>query len=373
MSARSEPLVEAERAAVEHGIIDCDVHNAIRSRDVLKKYLPVRFARLYDQGVATPSHAGQTMGARPAPHIYRLDTRPAGGPPGSSLELMQEQLLDPFNVLRVVLHPVTEVLGAPTAGPLSGAIMAALNDWMVEEWLDRDARAFGGISVSIEDGARAAAEIARVADHPKFVNVVLTICTREGLGHPNYWPIYEAATDRGLPIVCHVGGFSGTQTACGWQTYFVEGHSSWAGIYQAQAVSLIASGVFERFPGLQIVLEEGGVAWMPSLVWRLDRIWEAMGEDVPETSRRPSELFREHFWFTSQPFDEPERPADIVTMLDHLDMDGHLMFASDYPHWDFDDPTRVLTAKTIGAERHERIFRHNAEALFDFDRGGQRS
>jgi predicted TIM-barrel fold metal-dependent hydrolase len=48
---------------------------------------------------------------------------------------------------------------------------------------------------------------------------------------------------------------------------------------------------------------------------------------------------------------------------------GHrVLFASDYPHWDFDDPTHILPAGPIGAERHERIFRLNAESLFDFDR-----
>jgi predicted TIM-barrel fold metal-dependent hydrolase len=365
----ADAAVEQVGASVASGIIDCDVHNATRSRAVLRRYLPGRFARLYDQGTTTPGHAGQTMGARPSPGIYRLDSRPAEGPPGSSLELMIEQLLDPFDVRRAVLHPVMEVLGAPTAGPLSGAIMTALNDWMVDEWLDADARVYGGISVSVEDGARAATEITRAAEHPKFVNVVLPIGTREGLGHAKYWPIHEAAADLGLPIVCHVGGFSGTQTACGWQTYFVEGHTSWTGLFQAQAVSLIESGVFERFPDLQIVLEEGGVAWMPSLMWRLDRLWESMGEDVHDTNRLPSELVREHFWFTTQPFDEPERPGDVVTLLDHLGMDDRIMFASDYPHWDFDDPTRVLTSKAIGAERRERIFRGNAEAVFGFDRG----
>jgi predicted TIM-barrel fold metal-dependent hydrolase len=350
------------------GIVDCDVHNATRSPETLRKYLPGRFAALYEQGTPAPPNAGLSLGARPAPHIYRLDSSPTGGTPGSSLELMREQLLDPFNVKRAILHPVLEVLLAPTSGALSGAIMTALNDWMVDEWLGADPRIFGGISVSVEDGGRAAAEIARAGQHPGFVNVVVPVVTREGLGHPNYWPIYEAASDLGLPVVCHVGGFSGTHSATGWPGYFVESHTAYAEVYQAQVVSLVGSGVFERFPGLQIVLEEGGVGWMPSLMWRLDRVWSTMGEQVHQTARRPSELIREHFWFTTQPFDEPEPANGVVTLLEHLDMDNRIMFASDYPHWDFDDPTRVLTARTVGADRHERIFRHNAESLFDFDR-----
>jgi hypothetical protein len=331
--------------------------------------MPARYASLYAQGSGLGGHSGQYIGARPQAHIYRTDALPSTGTPGSDLELMREQLLDAFNVRKAVLHPVLEVLIAPQSGRLSHAIMAAINDWMVDQWLDEDDRLAGGISVSVENGAQAAEEVARAAAlHPGFVAVVLPVVTREGLGHPNYWPIYEAASGLGLPVVLHVGGFSGTQTPCGWPTYFVEMHTAYAGAYQTQMVSLIGGGVFERFPGLQIVFEEGGVGWMASLMWRLDRIWEAMGDQVQDTTRRPSELIREHVWFTTQPFDEPERDNDLVTMLDHLDMDDRIMFASDYPHWDFDNPTRVLPAKLVGAERREKIFSANAERLFNFHR-----
>jgi predicted TIM-barrel fold metal-dependent hydrolase len=372
MAAVQEQVPEAEQGSVVDGIMDCDVHNATRSPDVLKKYLPKRYAGLYEQGGPVGGHAGQFVGARPQPHIFRTDSVPDRATPGSDLELMREQLLDPFNISKAVLHPVLEVLMAPLSGGLSNAIMAAINDWMVDCWLDEDERLLGGISISVENGAQAAAEIARVAAHRRFVAVVLPIVTREGLGHPNYWPIYEAATNFDLPVVLHVGGFSGTQTAAGWPTYFVEHHTAYAGAYQSQVVSIVGGGVLERFPNLQIVLEEGGVAWMPALMWRLDRIWESMGDKVHDTSRRPSELVREHFWFTTQPFDEPERPQDLITLLDHLDMDDRIMFASDYPHWDFDNPTRILPARRIGEERHNRIFRTNAEVLFDLNGPGAR-
>jgi predicted TIM-barrel fold metal-dependent hydrolase len=42
------------------------------------------------------------------------------------------------------------------------------------------------------------------------------------------------------------------------------------------------------------------------------------------------------------------------------------VFSSDYPHWDFDDPDRVLPASLIGAERRAKILHENAERLFNF-------
>jgi predicted TIM-barrel fold metal-dependent hydrolase len=164
----------------------------------------------------------------------------------------------------------------------------------------------------------------------------------------------------------HVGGFSGTHFGAGWPTYFVEHHTSFTQAYVTQVVSLVSSGVFERFPRLRVVFEEGGIGWMPSLMWRLDHSWEAMREHVPHLTEPPSSVIRRHMAFTTQPLDEPEQARFLVDVLDQLDMDDRIMFASDYPHWDFDDPERVLPASLIGAERRKRILSENALSFFDF-------
>jgi predicted TIM-barrel fold metal-dependent hydrolase len=295
---------------------------------------------------------------------------PAAGPPGSDFELMQEQLLNRFGVRRAILSPL-EILGWPTYGELAQAMTAALNDWMVEEWLERDERLYGSISIPVEDGARAALEVRRAAQNPRFVNVFMTMVTREGLGHPKYWPIYETAADLGLPVVAHVGGFSGTHTSTGWATYFVEHHAAHTQAYQAQIVSLVYSGVFDRIPDLQFVLEEGGIGWMPPLMWRLDHAWESMRRHVPHLERRPSDVIREHVWFTTQPLDEPEKPGYLLQVLEQLDMNDRIMFSTDYPHWDFDDPTRVIPASLVGEKLRRKILVENAQRLFHFEGPGQ--
>jgi predicted TIM-barrel fold metal-dependent hydrolase len=189
--------------------------------------------------------------------------------------------------------------------------------------------------------------------------------TREPLGNPKYWPLYEAAEAHGLPIVIHVGS-SGTApvTGVGWPSYFIEQHMSLVHPYIAHVVSLVFNGVFDRFPRLKVVLEEGGIAWMPSLMWRLDRAWRMFpGDSRLESS--PSTVIRKHFWFTTQPIDEAEKPEYFAQMLNHLDMDENVVFATDYPHWDFDSPDRALPAMVAG-ERRKKIMRTNALALYRF-------
>src|ERR1700742_3248150 len=110
--------VEAGGRSPRNGIIDCDVHNATRSRAELRGYLPARWHVEFDHG----SHIGGgqgalTLGARPQRDIFRRDSEPEQGTPGSDIDLMREQLLDRYEIAKAVLHPVVEVLAAPTYGP----------------------------------------------------------------------------------------------------------------------------------------------------------------------------------------------------------------------------------------------------------------
>jgi predicted TIM-barrel fold metal-dependent hydrolase len=107
---------------------------------------------------------------------------------------------------------------------------------------------------------------------------------------------------------------------------------------------------------------------MPPLMWRLDHSWENLREHVPGLKERPSDIIRRHFAFTTQPLDDPEKPKFLVQVLEHLQMNDRVMFSSDYPHWDFDDPERVLPQALVGDELRGQIFRGNAERLFRFDR-----
>ena len=150
--------------------------------------------------------------------------------------------------------------------------------------------------------------------------------------------------------------------------YHYEYHASFVHTFRAQIVSLIASGVFKTFPMLRFVLEEGGFAWLPALMWRLDRTWRRMGAETTRLDEAPSATVRKHFWFTTQPVDEAERPQQFMEMLGHLEQIGMLdrmMFATDYPHCNFDSPEKALPDLLAG-EPKERIFQRNAQALYRF-------
>ena len=89
------------------------------------------------------------------------------------------------------------------------------------------------------------------------------------------------------------------------------------------------------------MLIEAGFAWIPALGWRLDQNWKRMKDEVPHLKRAPSEYLREHFWVSTQPMEEAEDPDHVIDVMEWIGWDK-ILFASDYPHWDFDDPFLAL-------------------------------
>ena len=130
----------------------------------------------------------------------------------------------------------------------------------------------------------------------------------------------------------------------------------------AQLASLVLEGIPERFPRLKIVFIEGGLGWIPSTTWRMDQHFERFRSEVPHLKRKPSEYVKQHFWFTTQPSDEPDEARHLRSLIDWVGVD-RMLFSSDYPHWDWDDPRFVLKTPLSETER-TKIFNSNARALY---------
>ena len=87
-----------------------------------------------------------------------------------------------------------------------------------------------------------------------------------------------------------------------------------------------------------------------------------MRDEIPHVTRPPSELIQEHVWLTTQPMEEPEPREHLLDTIEWIGWDK-LLFATDYPHWDFDDPARALPLK-LSKERRENFFLGNALDLY---------
>ena len=372
--AAARPTARPQREAMP--IVDCDIHNAPVSESALHAYMPEQWRSGGAGGgrlAAEVATQRETLGGRSylgceypraTPRAARVDAwPPSGAPPASEVAFMREQLLDRYDIEYGVLTPM---LGAGEHLDLEAgaALASAINDWQIAEWLEPEPRLRASINVAYEDGELAAREIHRHGDDPRFVQVLLLIRTAEPLGRRRYWPIYEAAVEHDLPVGIHYGGWGrGPITGTGFPSFYIEDTVGMATAFQDQVTSLVCEGVFERFPTLRVVLIEGGIAWVAPLMWRLDRAWRLLRSQAPRLARLPSEVIREHLWLTTQPIDEPPRARDFLTMLEQMGMNERIMFATDYPHWDFDSPERALPSGLSDPVRRA-IMGANAHALY---------
>lgn len=359
---------EMTRTRTKTPIVDGDIHNAPASEKGLYPYLPERWRR-YHERFGTRSYTGSVY-PRMNPNAARHDAWPPSGlPPGADLGFLQEQLLDTWNIEYGVCNPLVGIQGPYVE--YTAALARAVNDWQVAEWLEPEPRLKGSIVVPYEDGDLAAAEIDRAAQDPRFAQVLLLIRSHEPLGKRRFWKMYEAAVRNNLPVGIHFGGAGGNAfTGAGWPSFYLEDHGGTSQVFQAQIASFVCEGVFEQFPDLKIVLIEGGFAWLAPLMWRLDAAWKRLKEEVPYIQRAPSEQIRQQIWLTTQPMEEPATPQHFTQLLGHLGMTDHLMFATDYPHWDFDAPDQAIPAR-LAPDVEAGIMAGNAKALYGWGDGKQ--
>jgi len=246
---------------------------------------------------------------------------------------------------------------------LSAAMTHACNEYQLEGWNRRDPRLLASVVVPYENAELAVKEIRQRAGDKRFAHVLFLSRTSELLGKHRYWPIFEAAVEAGLPVGVHVFGSSGRPMSnTGWPSFYIEEITEHSAAVQASVTSLIVEGVFERLPELKIVLIEAGFAWIPSLGWRLDQNWKRMKDEVPHLRMAPSEYLRKHFWVSTQPMEETEEPEQVIDIMKWIGWDK-ILFASDYPHWDFDDPFTCLPP-SLSEERRNQIYSGNAKALY---------
>lgn len=353
MSAPTEP------SAVRR--VDCDIHPVFSGglRDLMP-YLTADWQARF--GMTGPVETDQFGGRReasidtprnlniaPVTGPFRKDSvPPGGGLPASDPAFLGVHHLDAHGIDRGLLVGQNMLtIGAYPQADHATALASAYNDWIEEHWLESDSRYRGTIVVATQDPAAAAAEVRRCAERSdRWVGVMLSLQNRM-MGDPYYHPVYAEAERQGLPICVHISGVEGAfpqspPLPAGVPATYFEVKTIYTTVYQANLVSMVVRGIFERFPGLKLAMIECGIGWVPEILWRMDTNWKALREETPWVKRLPSEYVYDHVRFTSQPFIEPPSPKQVRDFCEMIQVERILMFASDYPHYDFDDPARTL-------------------------------
>ena len=98
-----------------------------------------------------------------------------------------------------------------------------------------------------------------------------------------FWGFAEEA---GIPISVHIGGFMpddwGPQQTSDWHTLRFIGSACWTkagGQTLGTVCDLLFAGIWDRFPGLKLILVEANIGWIPSLLEQSDDMFSRFEDE----------------------------------------------------------------------------------------------
>ena len=356
-------------------VVDCDVH-VHESPAELAPYCDMPWRKALENLADVEEYYLDIPGFSPGMTWY--EARFPSGHEGRRMVHTAGQMREELDEIHVdigILFPDHLLkISLITQADYAAALARAYDAWLLEKWCSQEKGLLGCIIACPQDPEDAAKEIRRYAREPGMVGVYLPCAGLDPLwGHRKYDPIYEAAEAADLPILLHSVTVVHPVFPFNLHVFETEfgrhicGHTF---SIMANLVHMISAGVPVRYPNLRIALTEVGISWVPFLMNRMDKEYLERRREIPILGERPSHYMK-RFYYATQPVEEPEDLQDLVTLIDLYDGEDRTIFASDWPHHDFDHPSKVYQIP-FSSEVRRKVFGENALRLFKIDAQGRR-
>ena len=271
---------------------------------------------------------------------------------------------------QVIFGPIFQISTDDPA--LRAACYRVYNDWLMEFCAGRARPADRRADAARDTRMRRREELLRLAAKGGVRQVTLMIANiNPKLDDPAWEKLWTALEETGIILSWHITVFAANPAsrAAGKAASVFENTKFFMANFLEPFVDLFAWGILERHPKLKIVMAEAGTGWLPWLVQELDyrhwRLWEAKefwadkGGAALET--KPSELFKRQIWAT---FQEDHAAMSLIPFFG----EGHLLWASDYPHPDSVWPNSRAAIERqmsdLSPEMRRKLTHDNAAALY---------
>lgn len=287
------------------------------------------------------------------------DIRPGGYDPRARLVEMDKDGVD-----AEVLYPTPRLSHGVAANPdpaLHQAMVSAYNDWLTEFVAEAPAR-FGGLAMLPNQGAQGAvAEIERVWGRPGIRGFLMTAYPNGSLEPaPDDDKVWGALSERQAALNVHVSLTLDMPAAHrsplpGYGRFFDAPN---------RIVQMIFAGIFDRFPGLQVVFAEVDSGWVPYFKEQIDGNFLRLRPNANfAIEDLPSRYVDQHIstTFLNDAFGVRAR-HDIGV--------ERMLWSSDYPHISANWPNSQLvlqaTMSGVPPEETEAMLAGNAARLYGF-------
>jgi len=268
---------------------------------------------------------------------------------------MEEDGID-MQVLSLVA-PGVQVFDAATGASLAKRV----NDQLYR-LVQKYPKKFAGLAaIAPQDPRGAADELERAVKELGLKGASINSHTRgEYLDDKKYWVIFERAERLGVPIYIHPR-MPSPGMAKPFLTYpaLATAMNGFGAEVSLHALRLILSGLFDRHPGVKIILGHLGEG-LPFWLWRLDNRWVRMPQGMT-IKKKPSQYIKENFFITTA--GNFSVPAFLCAYLE-LGAD-RILFAVDYPMESNQEAVQFIEALPVGDGDKEKVCHLNAEKLFN--------
>ncbi len=259
----------------------------------------------------------------------------------------------PTSMLTLGVHPQPEV---------EVELGRAYNRWLTERVLPGDPGLLGLLYLPFNTPEACPAFVEEFGDKPGVIGFTVTSTRYKPVHHNSYMRLYSMLEERGLPLAFHAA-FNWEDGSMAQLNRFLSMHAlSFVHCNLVHMSNWIINGLPERFPKLNVLWVESGVAWLPYLMQRLDSEYMMRTSEAPLLKRKPSEYMTD-MYYTTQPM-ELHHMKLVEAAFEAIKADTQLLYASDWPHWDFDTPSTVYDLPFLGEREKRNILGGNAARLF---------
>jgi len=262
--------------------------------------------------------------------------------------------LFPTLMLSIGLHPEPD---------MEVELCWAYNRWLTEKALpESDGRFYSMLSLPLSEPEAAMRQIETFAGRKGVTGFMITSVRGQPVHHNRHMKVFRALEERGLPLAFH-SAINPMEPVFKTLNRFASVHGLGFPFYNIlHMTNWITNGLGERFPKLPVVWIEGGLAWIPFLMQRLDHEFMLRPSEYPLLKKKPSDYMRD-MYYASQPMETVDKIALECTFR-MINAETQLLYASDYPHWDFDLPSTIWDLPFLSEKAKHNILGGNAARLY---------
>lgn len=226
-------------------------------------------------------------------------------------------------------------------------------------------RFHGMIAIAPLDPEWSAQELKRGKEELGFHGVQVNSHTHgHYLDEAQFDPILRACADLDLPLYIHPQGLPDSMIGGMAEAGLDGAVYGFAVETSYHALRLLTTGVFDRYPSLQLALGHGAEG-LPFWIDRTNYMFNAGVRSQRYERLKPLQhplhhYLRNNVWGTSSGLPSP---ASIRLMMEVMGED-RVMYAMDYPYQYVPDEVRLLDNMDISDTQKRKFFQTNAERLF---------